>query len=57
MWRLFFYKGGRHLTLCQYECGMITLFDDAGKSIKITQAELYEIFKSHFDKSVAGEPR
>lgn len=55
MWRLFFYKGSKHLTLCQYECGMITLFDDKGQSVKIKQEELYEIFRKHLDNAVVDK--
>ncbi len=56
MIRLFFYKNAlEHLTLCYYEGGMISLFDEKGKSIKITQSELYDLFKSHFDKCVNND--
>ncbi len=35
-----------------YEGGLMTLSDDTGVSIKITQSELYEPLRSFFDKHV-----
>lgn len=55
MWRMFLMKGGRHLTLCDYRSGMITLFDDEGKSIRVTEDELYDLFRNHLDKRIADK--
>ncbi len=39
------------ITLAYYQGGLITVHDEKGKSVKVTQKDLYEIFKNYLDNS------
>lgn len=39
------------ITLCYYQGGMITIHDEKGTAVKVTNKELYKMFKDYLDKN------